>query len=127
MEVHRDSYVYRTRFDIPANVPVNVQEIDPEGDPGLLDFGVDAYCSVCGPASGAQPRSELWAVRQKTTDQLAGPVWKYCREHLPDREWQPGGVNSRGSRISESTCMDCFIIVPTGSICDVTGKPHVGR
>lgn len=117
------SYPYRTRGDIPANVLVPVAEIDPAGDPGLTDWGQDAYCSICGPQSSPHARADLWAVRQKTVDELPGPVWKYCREHVPDREWQHGS-DGRVGHASEMTCTDCFMVAAVGSICDVTGRPH---
>lgn len=109
--------------DIPPNVPVPLTEVDPAGG-YLADFGPGMYCSVCGTQSVRVARGELWAIRHQTREKLAGPLWTYCREHLPGREWRRNDTDPTGISAHEIQCSDCFLVVTAGSICDQTGRVH---
>jgi hypothetical protein len=109
--------------DIPPNVPVALTDIDP-ADGYFADFGPGMYCSVCGKQSMRVARAELWAIRHQTREELAGPLWTYCREHLPAREWRRNDTDPTGISAHEIQCSDCFLVVAAGSICDETGRVH---
>jgi len=110
--------------DIPPEMPIPLTEIEPHGGRwDYSDYGANAYCSECGRESARRARGDLWAIRHQTREDLPGPVWTYCRDHLPTREWTRG-EDGRGSHVREVECPECFMLAPVGSICDTTGLPH---
>lgn len=109
--------------ELPANVVIPLVDIDTDGG-RLTDYGPDMYCSTCGKNSQRLRRNELWAIRHKTRDDQPGPIWTYCREHLPNRDWQANGKDLLGQASNEIDCSDCFLVVRAGSLCDATGEPH---
>lgn len=114
---------YARLEDIPPETPIALTRIGRHNG-RYDDFGAGMFCSPEGKGSLLRARTELWAVRHKTREELPGPVWFYCLEHLPSREWVAGG-DGFTVRANELTCPDCFLVVPVGSVCDETGQPHL--
>ena len=124
MDEHADDIKYRRPADIPPETPIPLTQIG-DANGRYSDHGVGMYCSVDGKQSARRARSELWAIRHKTRTEHAGPVWFYCADHMPNREWN-ADVDGRTVRAREVNCNDCFLVVPVGSICEETGQAHQG-
>lgn len=122
MTASRDDVLYVTLSGLPPETPIPLTAIDRHSG-RYDDFGPGMYCSPEGKESAKRARNELWAVRHQTRDELPGPTWFYCREHLPTREWV-AGEDGRAVRATEVACQDCFLVVPRGTICEQTGQVH---
>jgi len=119
-----DEYTCATVESLPVEVPVSLTEVDPRGRRwDDSDYGASSCCSECGRDSARRARGELWAIRHQTREELPGPVWTSCRDHLPTQEWTRG-EDGRGSRAREVECAECLMPGPAGSICGETGLLH---
>jgi hypothetical protein len=100
-------------------------------------------CFVCGPASDAVSRDELWVVKHRHPKQHSGYVRFYCAEHAPaaPRVVEVPSAPVRATRASapreprapkaprpvpaaerpRPICPDCFVEVPPTGICGSCG------
>lgn len=125
MNHQRDEIKYGRIEDIPPEIPIPLTQVaDHNGR--YSDHGEGMYCSHEGKNSARRGRNELWAIRHKTREDLPGPVWFYCLDHLPSREWNAGD-DGRSLRVNEITCSDCFLVVTIGTICEETGRVHTSE
>ncbi|WP_404433857.1 glucose-6-phosphate dehydrogenase [Microbacterium lacus] len=118
------------RDSLAFDAPTVVSEIAP---------GEDTRCSVCGPASDARPRTELWALKHRHPTDHAGYVRFYCTEHLPVIDRKPAAAKTakaNAARAERKTatrrpmlsdaplralCPNCFVETSAKGLCGICG------
>jgi hypothetical protein len=107
--------------------------------------GEPTRCFVCGPASAAVDRDDLWVVKHRHPKQHSGYVRFYCAEHVPaaprvaEAPAAPAAKRASAPRAPRTPsapkaprptpaadrvrpiCPDCFVEVPPTGICGSCG------
>ena len=117
------------RDAVPFESPVVAADVAP---------GASTKCFLCGAASEALPRTELWAVKHRHPNDHGGYVRFYCAEHRPaakpapvvaaapprtQRKERRAPVTRRPAAVERQreTCPNCFVEVSASGECGMCG------